>query len=535
MTNQRTVPLNEMVSPFTHVGVVLVEYHSDGLVESRAREALDLGCAVAVVDNSGTYRGPGVVVTPQRNVGFGAACNAGARALPVDVDVLVFQNPDATVSSDGLGRLVTHVRGQWDGVAPALWTDRLVKYGFTQPSLVRGALLPLRELARAWVGRGSGGADAHRPPPREACESSVVRKEGRFGSAALLALRRPAFEQVGGFDERYFLYAEDLDLWRRLERAGFQVGFVPSVVATHIGASGSDASAARRCVFRWVGREVYAQIWQPSTTKYWRRVHRWGMVLLPGRDRIIQLVRQYYREGLDAVTINQRLQEGVQAVDDPLVIRVGWSRSRVRVDPGTRVLDLGSGAFPNPRADVLCERTPVRSHRRAVVDRPFVVADALALPFRNEAFGFVIASHLAEHVSNPTAFCEEVARVGKAGYLETPSPIFERVFPESNHLWRVSSRREGEVRFARNRRTGSWLERLGRWLYPYYYAGRGSHGEASETLRSTGYVGTKLALIVRAIANRSHLSVTTVKFGPRAPLRCEIDRDSQATAEEEAT
>ncbi len=77
--------------------------------------------------------------------------------------------------------------------------------------------------------------------------------------------------------------------------------------------------------------------------------------------------------------------------------------------------------------------------REAVVDRPIVVADGHALPFREGGFGFVIASHVAEHVDDPEQFCGELQRVSRAGYVETPSPAFEWAVPTSNHRWRVSA------------------------------------------------------------------------------------------------
>ncbi|MCL2464654.1 MAG: glycosyltransferase, partial [Micrococcales bacterium] len=54
-------------------------------------------------------------------------------------------------------------------------------------------------------------------------------------SGACLLLRREAFEQVGGFDERYFMFFEDLDLGERLGRAGWTNVYVPAAHVTHLG------------------------------------------------------------------------------------------------------------------------------------------------------------------------------------------------------------------------------------------------------------------------------------------------------------
>jgi ubiquinone/menaquinone biosynthesis C-methylase UbiE len=106
----------------------------------------------------------------------------------------------------------------------------------------------------------------------------------------------------------------------------------------------------------------------------------------------------------------------------------------VPVEDGMLVVDIGSGAFPNPRADVLCDRELTdnrhRSGMAAVVDRPFVVADVTALLFRDGSIDFAIVSHLAEHVADPVAMCDELRRVAKAGYIETPSPLAEWLLEE---------------------------------------------------------------------------------------------------------
>ena len=54
----------------------------------------------------------------------------------------------------------------------------------------------------------------------------------------------------------------------------------------------------------------------------------------------------------------------------------------------------------------------------------------------------MIASHVAEHVPNPIAFCRELLRTARAGYVETPAPVYEFFFEWSEHLWLVETRGE---------------------------------------------------------------------------------------------
>lgn len=103
------------------------------------------------------------------------------------------------------------------------------------------------------------------------------------------------------------------------------------------------------------------------------------------------------------------------------------------------MLDVGSGSSPHPAADVLLEKYVDTRHRydNLVVDRDMVLADATKMPFRDKTFDFVIAFHVLEHMRDPVAFLNELQRVGKAGYIETPNAIFERLHPYDVHLSEV--------------------------------------------------------------------------------------------------
>jgi len=152
------------------------------------------------------------------------------------------------------------------------------------------------------------------------------------------------------------------------------------------------------------------------------------------------------------------------------------SHTLVAYDTGWLVVDIGSGHQPHPRADVLVDRfllqTPERVGQVAVLPagKSFVVADACALPFRDNAFDFVVCSHVAEHLDAPGPFCAELSRVGKKGYLETPSRFTEQLRPQLVHRWFVSAR-NGALVFERNpycqRGPVKWYQQLFYSLYFY--------------------------------------------------------------------
>lgn len=105
------------------------------------------------------------------------------------------------------------------------------------------------------------------------------------------------------------------------------------------------------------------------------------------------------------------------------------------------VLDVGSGHNPHPRSDVLCDRYVDDDTERGgalQVDRPLIVADAHQLPFQDKAFGYVIASHILEHMDDPARFCSELTRVSARGYIASPTEIAEHLFFWHFHKWYVN-------------------------------------------------------------------------------------------------
>jgi SAM-dependent methyltransferase len=113
---------------------------------------------------------------------------------------------------------------------------------------------------------------------------------------------------------------------------------------------------------------------------------------------------------------------------------------RLPIDRRALVLEVGSGDSPCPRSDVLFDLT-LANHERVggptVVDRPTVLGFVERLPFRDKAFDYVIAFHVLEHSANPQAFLNELQRVARAGYIETPSFWWERINPLTMHRLEV--------------------------------------------------------------------------------------------------
>jgi len=111
------------------------------------------------------------------------------------------------------------------------------------------------------------------------------------------------------------------------------------------------------------------------------------------------------------------------------------------IRPEEKVLDVGSGAYPFPFAtmlvDLYTENTEHRHDNLRTDGKPFKVVDINHLPFEDKSYDFVYCSHLLEHVEDPIRACTELMRVGKRGYVETPSIMSDVLFSwaKGMHKW----------------------------------------------------------------------------------------------------
>ena len=228
--------------------VLIVAYRSDAHLAD-CLTTLDGGAGVLVIDNDAadstrriaTRHGAGYVASPS-NLGFAAAVNIGLdKAWDGRRDVLLL-NPDARVTGHDVEVLQAELhapgtrraavgprlqgadgrsqRPQWPVPSPwQVWADAL-------------------GLGRVWRGR---------------C----------FVVGAVLLLNGAALAELGRFDERYFLYAEEADWQLRAQRAGWSVSVVDAVVATHEGAASSSDEARRDELF-YGSAETFARRWYGS-------------------------------------------------------------------------------------------------------------------------------------------------------------------------------------------------------------------------------------------------------------------------------
>ncbi|HLH31396.1 MAG TPA: class I SAM-dependent methyltransferase [Terriglobia bacterium] len=110
-----------------------------------------------------------------------------------------------------------------------------------------------------------------------------------------------------------------------------------------------------------------------------------------------------------------------------------------QIQPGMSVLDIGSGGEPFPHATILAERflqPKFRYEALVTNDKPLVVSDIHHLPFSDKYFDFVYASHVLQNTEDPVRASLEIMRVGKRGYIETPTFGKDALFAWARNIQR---------------------------------------------------------------------------------------------------
>jgi N-acetylglucosaminyl-diphospho-decaprenol L-rhamnosyltransferase len=222
-----------------------------------------VGGRLVVVDNASPdstvaiVRALGVrVVESGANLGFAAGCNVGAAAI--EGDPVVFVNPDAIVDVGALEALVDAVTNESFGplggrahLDDGVYDRRSV---LGRPSLL-GALLFASGLST--LRRGSARLDPEHGPLDVPADGRCVPVPAVSG--ALLAVPRSLWDRLGGLDERFFLYGEDVDLSLRAAALGWRPTLVTGAGYRHVGGvSSAEGGGTGGLLFR--GKvELYRQ------------------------------------------------------------------------------------------------------------------------------------------------------------------------------------------------------------------------------------------------------------------------------------
>jgi len=224
------------------VSIIIVNYdceeHTCNCIDSIYKDIRGPCFEIIVIDNASSVssvntisvRFPGIkLIVNEKNKGFGAANNIGARhALG---KYLFFLNPDTLLLSDAVSQFYDFLENTTNDIACC--GGNLVKadgspntsYGNFPTVLQQFSDIGFRVFYKKLY--------AEKLSMAKACDFKDIRPIDFLVGAAIF-IKKQLFEAIGGFDERFFMYYEETDLFFRLDKAGYKTYLLPEVKIVHL-------------------------------------------------------------------------------------------------------------------------------------------------------------------------------------------------------------------------------------------------------------------------------------------------------------
>lgn len=222
------------------------------------------------------------------NLGYGSAVNRAAAEYLTgetggsigDPDFFIVANPDVVWGPGSIDELLDAAK-RWPragSLGPLIRDPDGSVYPSArhQPSLIRGGMHAV--VGPLW--RSNPWTAAYRQERLEPSERTVG-----WLSGSCLLLRRQAFDAISGFDERYFMYMEDVDLGDRLADAGWQNVYVPSAEVLHAKGHSTGRDPARNLAAHHTSTYTFLA---DRHARWWQAPLRWAMrSALAARARLV--------------------------------------------------------------------------------------------------------------------------------------------------------------------------------------------------------------------------------------------------------
>lgn len=240
------------------MNIIIVNWNSGGQLKA-CIDSLPENYPVTVVDNDSTDGSQAVVanlhrvslVQMEQNLGFGKACNLGAQQA--QAEYLLFLNPDAAVYPGTLEKTLAYMQDPAHadvGICGVQLVDESghvsrscarfpTPWGFAAHAFGLDKIFPsIGHFMVEWAHDGTRDVD------------HVI--------GAFFMVRRELFDSLYGFDERFFVYLEDLDFSYRAREAGWRSVYLADVQAFHAGGGTSNQVKAKRLFYSLRSRLLYA-------------------------------------------------------------------------------------------------------------------------------------------------------------------------------------------------------------------------------------------------------------------------------------
>jgi N-acetylglucosaminyl-diphospho-decaprenol L-rhamnosyltransferase len=218
-------------------------------------------------DVAAEQAGPRVrVIRGGGNVGFAAAVNAAARLTRAPL--LLLLNPDARLLPGAAEALCADLQAHAECaiVGPAVVNEDSSPQGSARgdPDMLTGIFGRTALATRLFPRLGAARRNV------VVLEDAAGGRDVDWVSGACMLVRREAFDRVGGFDERFFLYWEDADLCRRLRNAGWRTRYQPAAKVVHLVGCSSRTNASlairafHRSAYLYYATHVHPSAWHPA-------------------------------------------------------------------------------------------------------------------------------------------------------------------------------------------------------------------------------------------------------------------------------
>jgi hypothetical protein len=221
------------------------------------------------------------LIANARNAGFPAGNNQGFAAARGRFVMTL--NPDTEIVGDALARMIDYLDARPD--VGALGPQLLNPDGSPQSSRRRFPTFATALFESTWLQGVAPRGVLRRYYVDDV--SPELTQEVDWLTGACIVVRREALQAVGGFDESFFMYSEELDWCRRIKLAGWKIVYLPDAkVIHHVGKSSEQAVAARHIHF------------QTSKVRYFRKHHG---SFAAGALRLILLALYVWQIGLESL------------------------------------------------------------------------------------------------------------------------------------------------------------------------------------------------------------------------------------------
>lgn len=275
------------------LSVIIVSWNVQPLLRaclhSVAAESGGLALQVIVVDSASSDGSADMVAAEfpwvtlircHENVGFPRGNNIGIAAANGRFVLLL--NPDTVVHDQALLKMVQYLEAH--PAVGVVGAQLLNEDGSVQSSRRRFPTLITGFVESSWLQAWAPTAVLSHYYAQDLADDQISQVDWVMG--ACLMTRQPIVQQVGGLDEGYFMYSEELDWCRRIKAAGWQVVYLPTAQVTHFQGKSSDQVVAQRHIY-----------FNRAKLRYYRKYHgRLAATLL----RLFLLCSYVWQIGLEA-------------------------------------------------------------------------------------------------------------------------------------------------------------------------------------------------------------------------------------------